>query len=480
MQYTIQKENRLRAFLTCCLLPVLLFLPACGGGSGGGASNNGVAAVAPALAPPAASCDSETQKQFVLETTQSWYLWYDEMAAVRVTDFATPDALLAALTAPLAVDSRDAGFSYLTTVTADEANFTSGAYVGFGFRFSLTNDNRFILSDVFEGSPADSAGLLRGVEVLAVETVNGLESIAELAARNASNQEIFGESVVGVARSFRVQIGDQVSDVTLTKSELSVPALARAPVLLERSGLSPVGYLNFRSFTTNATAPLNAIFAEFSNAGVTDYVIDLRYNGGGLLSVADQLLDLLGGEIAPAQQSFLLSHNSQHSDEDFGEFFSPQASSVRPLRIAFITTGATASASELIINSLAPHADVVLVGEDTLGKAVGQYAFDLVGCDTRLRLVAFEVLNGEGIGGYYTGLVDTGRFTLCPAADDVLIPFGDPQEQSLQTALAWLNGNSCTVTASAQSSSRSRSLAQDNWQLRNVVELPERHSDRVQ
>lgn len=470
----------MRAVYRLFLVLTFSSLVACGGGGSGGAINNEVVSIAPSPTPTVDSCDIETQKQFVVDATQSWYLWYDEMADVSAADFETPDALLAALTAPLAADSRDPGFSYLTTVTADEANFTSGAYIGFGFRFSLTDDNRFILSDVFEDSPADAAGLLRGVEVLAVETTNGFESIAELAARNASNQEIFGESVDGVARTFRVRIGDEVSDVTLTKTELSVPALARAPALLERSGLSPVGYLHFRSFTTNAAAPLDAIFAEFLDAGVTDYVIDLRYNGGGLLSVADQLLDLLGGDIASGQQSFLLSHNIQHSDEDFGELFSPLASSVRPLRIAFITTGATASASELAINSLAPHADVVLVGEDTLGKAVGQYAFDLTDCDTRLRLVAFEVLNGEGMGGHYTGLVDTGRFTLCPAADDVLRPFGDPQEQSLQTALAWLNGNSCTVTASVQSSSRSRALARDDWQLRNVVELPERRSNRVQ
>ena len=474
-----KRRAKLRAVPTLWLLLTLSSLLACGGGSGGG-TNNEVVSIAPAPAPSANSCDIESQKRFVVDAARSWYLWYDEMADVSAADFETPDALLAALTAPLAADGRDPGFSYLTTVTADEANFTSGAYVGFGFRFSLTNDNRFILSDVFEGSPADLAGLLRGVEVLAVETANGFESIAELAAHNASNQEIFGESVEGVARTFRVQIGDEVSDATLTKTELSVPALARAPALLERSGLSPVGYLHFRSFTTNATAPLNAIFTEFLNAGVTDYVIDLRYNGGGLLSVADQLLDLLGGDIASGQQSYLLSHNIQHSDEDFGELFRPLASSVRPLRIAFITTGATASASELTINSLAPHADVVLVGEDTLGKAVGQYGFDLAGCDTRLRLVAFEVLNGEGLGGHYTGLVDTGRFTLCPAVDDVMRPFGDPQEQSLETALAWLNGESCAVTVSTQSSSRTRALAHDGWQLRNTTPLPERHSDRVQ
>ena len=66
-----------------------------------------------------------------------------------------------------------------------------------------------------------------------------------------------------------------------------------------------------------------------------------------------------------------------------------------------------------MINSLAPHVEVVLVGSDTRGKAVGQYV-DQPGCDARLRLVSFEILNGEGVGGYYTGLADTGDLHYAP------------------------------------------------------------------
>ena len=71
-----------------------------------------------------------------------------------------------------------------------------------------------------------------------------------------------------------------------------------------------------------------------------------------------------------------------------------------------------------MINSLAPHVEVVLVGSDTRGKAVGQYAFDQPGCDARLRLVSFEILNGEG-SVVITGARRYGRFTLCAAADDL-------------------------------------------------------------
>ena len=95
-----------------------------------------------------------------------------------------------------------------------------------------------------------------------------------------------------------------------------------------------------------------------------------------------------------------------------------------------------------MINGLDPHIELAIVGSETSGKAVGQYAFDLDpdACETRLRLIAFEIQNGEGQGGYFTGLVSTGRFTFFEAADDATRPFGDEQEDSFAAAFNWLSG----------------------------------------
>src|SRR5690606_2773635 len=101
---------------------------------------------------------------------------------------------------------------------------------------------------------------------------------------------------------------------------------------------------------------------------------------------------------------FQIQHNALHKDRDEVVFFSPHPSAVQADRIVFLVTDASASASEMVINSLAPYADVALVGERTYGKPVGQYAFDLEGCDTRLRLVTFKLTNRDGYGDYYTGL----------------------------------------------------------------------------
>ncbi len=256
---------------------------------------------------------------------------------------------------------------------------------------------------------------------------------------------MFGPPELGVERTFRIQQGVDIREVTLVKRELVTPALASQPTLIQRQGMSPVGYVHMRAFINSAVEPLNAMAQTFANAGVTDLIVDFRYNGGGLLSVAEQLLNVLAGEVATGQESFRISHNDKRSNENVSTFFAPPQAPLSPLRIAFIVTGASASASELVINSIAPHIELVMVGEDTLGKAVGQYAFDQSGCDTRLRLVSFEIVNGEGQGGYYTGLADTGRFTLCPAQDDLTRSFTDTSENSMSVALDWLNSGACSA-----------------------------------
>ena len=428
------------------------------------------------------ACGEEGKKEFVSLVAQSWYLWYQELAPVSPDDYPTAQAYLNAITAPLAPDGRDPGFSYLTTQAADNAQGSTGAYVGYGFSYAFDSLDRFMFSDVLQGGPAGDAEFRRGDEVLAIDVGNGFETIAQLSQRQATTAEVFGASEAGVERGFRVRKAQSVIEVTLTKRELVTPPLATEPLLLERAGNTPVGYLNLRSFISTANDALADATQVFRDAGVTDLVIDLRYNGGGLVSVADTMLDLLGGLAATGQDSWRITHNDMHSDEDFGAVFAALETSMEPLRIAFITTGGTASASELVINSLAPHIEVVIIGEDTLGKAVGQYAFDQsqvpewASCDTRLRLIAFQIVNGEGNGGYYNGLVSSGGFTFCPAKDDLTRNFGNPEESSLNAALGWLNNGFCSAnTATTSKVPRLRRL-DDNFEKTprwHLAELPD-------
>ena len=456
-----------------------LTLVACGGGGGSSSS--------PPPPPPVAddgdsggdasggteedACGVAAQIDFVEAVTDSWYLWYDEMTDVDKSDYASAEAYLDARLKPLLDDGRDRGFSYMTTITQDDTNISSGAYVGFGFRTSSTA-TQLLISDVFESGPAWAAGVRRGMELVAVDTGSGFETLDELSAREATSEEIFGPGEVGVERTFRfVQNGAEV-EISIAKDELAPPALAGEPLLIERAGLAPVGYVHLRQFIVAALTPeegfasLSDATALFKEANVTDLIIDLRYNGGGLLSVADTMMDLLAGLTAEGEPSFKIQVNDQHpdfnEDTDNWGLFDELPETFSPIRIAFITSGSTASASELVINGLDPHVEVVMVGENSFGKQVGQGRWDMhdsieglerEDCDVALRLTAFEIVNGENQGGYHqVGLEGTGRFTLCAAQDDIFNAFGDPQETLVATALDWLETGACPTNASAGTS----------------------------
>ena len=103
-------------------------------------------------------CGVSAQIDFVESISNSWYLWYDEMATVNKADYDSAQAYLDARLQPLLDDGRDRGFSYMTTITRDQTNISSGAYVGFGFRSTSTSSQLFI-TDVFESGPGFAAGI---------------------------------------------------------------------------------------------------------------------------------------------------------------------------------------------------------------------------------------------------------------------------------------------------------------------------------
>jgi hypothetical protein len=222
--------------------------------------------------------------------------------------------------------------------------------------------------------------------------------------------------------------------------------------LIQRPGLTPVGHLTLRSFISTADAQLRSAFATFRQNNVRDVIIDLRYNGGGLVSTAELLLNLLAGDQAN-QVAYETRFNPTKTSSQQTVRLTRLAETIPAQRIAFVTTGLSASASELVINSMAPYAQVAIIGERTSGKPVGQFAFDIGACDFRLRLVTFKSVNRNGNGDYFTGLPDApylnGGDSACSATDDLTRLPGDSAEAMTSAALAWLNDGSCATPLAA-------------------------------
>jgi C-terminal processing protease CtpA/Prc len=199
-----------------------------------------------------------------------------------------------------------------------------------------------------------------------------------------------------------------------------------------------VGYVVFRNFVEPSYDALDAAFAELRAAGVTELVLDLRYNGGGLVGVARHLASLIGGMRTGGAVLAEYFHNDRYQRLNEIIRFEAKANALALDRLMVITTRASASASELVINALRPFMAVHVIGDRTYGKPVGQYAISF--CDKTLAPVSFTLRNANGEGDYFDGIAVT-----CAAADDLSRQLGDPLEGSLREALAFIDTGRCSA-----------------------------------
>jgi len=440
------------AYLSCAVSAVLAVLAGCGGG-GDGSGGGGT---------PAA-CSEPARKDFVLRAAQEWYLFDDLLPSpVNTADFAAAEVLLDHLTATARAQGKDRYFSYLTTRTAESSLLGQGQFVGFGFRTRTDPVNRPMVLEVFESSPAAEGGLQRGDEILAVDSGSGYIPVAQLLADGSTITDALGPAQAGIQRGLRLLSNGVTRDVTLTKRTVTIDPVpdGYGVRILPQPGTPGVGYLNLRTYVATADAQLAAAFATFRALGLRDFIVDLRYNGGGLVSTAELINDLLGGARGTSDVQLRLLHNPGKSARNETRTFRPQPQSVQPVRVAFLTTAATASASEINVNSMLPWLEVAIVGENTFGKPVGQYAFDLPGCEDRLRLVSFRNVNALGQGEYYGGLATAVQFA-CAATDGLDQPIGSTSDGLVSAALGWLRTGACPAVMSSDAARAKPSPATD-------------------
>jgi C-terminal processing protease CtpA/Prc len=388
---------------------------------------------------------------------REWYLFPETLpSSLNPASYSTVDDYLDALTATARAQRRDRYFTYLTSIKEENAFFNSGSSAGFGIRFSYeTAQNRVFVAEAYEGAPALAAGIDRGTELLAIGTTSGnLRLVSELMASGGPQavSDAIGPSDPGVTRVLRISNSAGTREVTVTKADYELtPVSSRYGAKIIEEGGRKYGYVNLRTFINTADPALRQAFAGFRSAGVTDIVVDVRYNGGGLVSIAELIGDLMGADRSTSDVFSFTTFRPEKSSNNSTRFFRPQPQSIAPTRVAFIGTTSSASASELIINAFIPylHTREALVGTNTYGKPVGQIALDQASCDDRLRVVAFKIENVARQGDYYDGLAGKVEAS-CRAGDDVLRQLGDPQEASTRAALDFLAGKACTpITAAA-------------------------------
>ncbi|MFD0764827.1 S41 family peptidase [Mucilaginibacter lutimaris] len=349
----------------------------------------------------------------------------------------------------------------------------------------INNTTDIRVKYVYPGSPADVAGLKRGYQITAINgrTGDGLKY------DGGTNVNFL---INAYTNSSNITLTLKKPDLTTFNVTMSTATYNVNPVLnttvVDAGNGKKVGYFVFNSFTSDANArpKLNEAFAKFAAAGVTDLVVDLRYNGGGYVSTAEYLSNL----IAPASKTSgtmfsyyfnqtmvdrkaTLLKNQVRKDPDtqkpytYFDFDYSVAGNTVPFskdgiptslnlnHVFFIVTGSTASASELTINNLLPisQLNVNLIGTTTYGKPVGFFDIDINKYE--MYIPQFETKNSApngGNGGYYTGMTPgTAKYPGKLASDDVTKDFGDPTEKLFGLAIKYLqSGGFPTSTQAVQ------------------------------
>jgi C-terminal processing protease CtpA/Prc len=441
------------------MVSLVAMLGACSSG-GSGSMNSGGGGSTPT--PTANGCSLLERQTWAKQQLDEWYLFPETLpATLNPAPYSTVSDYIDALTATARSQGRDRFFTYLTSIAEENAFFNSGSSAGFGVRLAYdTVARRVIVAETFEGTPALTAGIDRGTEILAIGTsASTMQTVDSLMASGGAQavSDALGPSTAGTTRVLSLTGTGGTRTVTVAKADYSLDPVSNrygAKIITEAG--QQYGYLNLRTFINTADPELRAAFLSFRNAGVTNVIIDLRYNGGGLVSISELIGDLLGRARTTSTVLDYTTFRASKSSNNSTRLFDPQAQSIAPTKIAFIGTGGTASASELTINAQIPylHANAALIGTNTYGKPVGQIAVDKTACDDRFRIIAFATENANHQGGYFTGLKGTVEAS-CQAPDDLSHPMGDPAEGSTRAALDFLEGHACTAIASSGQTTQS-------------------------
>jgi carboxyl-terminal processing protease len=389
----------------------------------------------PAAAQGLTNCSVPSQNLYVRDALNDVYLWYQFLPTVSPTSFASPEAYLDAVRyRPI-----DNTYSYITTAAANDAFYDDSQFIGFGFSTQIIGDAMYVAA-VFEGSPALEAGLDRGSRIT---EINGQSVAAQIA--NGTIGSAFGASEIGIQSSivFLTRNGTR-REAAMTKRLVTIPTVSLTSVF-EVDGRK-IGYLHFRNFVRPSYDALDRAFETLKESGATELVLDLRYNGGGLVDVAVHLASLIGGSLTDGQVLAVYDHNDKNRRFNTTLRFENPSQSLNLKRLVVITTRATASASELVVNSLRPYIPVATVGDTSYGKPVGQYGIPF--CSKVLAPVAFALRNADGQGDYFEGLTPT-----CSAADDITHALGDVQEGSFAEAITYLRTGRCSTQAASTAQS---------------------------
>jgi hypothetical protein len=400
--------------------------------------------------------------------THSYYLWTTEVADVNPAGGYTTAQYfdLMKTTATTASGAAQDRFHFTYATNAWEQLETSNASIGYGVAWALIaaappRQLRIAYVDANTPATAASANLARGATVLSIDGVDLVNdnTTAGIATLNAG----IAPSSVGESHTFVIEDtpGGAQRSVTLVAANITEDPVPKTATFAMPDG-GTVGYVEFNSHVEPSESELVSAFTQFQTAGVTDLVLDIRYNGGGLLDIASEVAFMIAGPgpttgvtfeketfndpnatVNPVTGEALTPTPFWSTTQGFSTTSGQALPHLNLARVFVLTTADTCSASEAIINGLrGVNINVIQVGSTTCGKPYGFYPQD--NCGTTYFSIQFKGENAAGFGDYGDGFTPNNTASPpgvvipgCSVGDDYDHQLGDTSEGLFAAALGY-------------------------------------------
>ena len=434
-----------------CTAPLLL--AACGGG--GGDAGTG----------PAQSCSVAGQQDWLQTYMDDWYFWYALSPKPSPAGFSTAESYFDALVyrgggqipgAPAGTLWPSDRYSGFQSTESFNRFFGDGQSLGYGVAVAgieVTEpapqpSQPLYVRYIEPLSPAAAAGVVRGDRVMSINgvaaaTVIGNNDFAALTPNAAGDRlNLVLRNAAGAERS-----------VALTAAVFALMPVQSANILQTPNGRS-IGYVSVKDMINQANAPLANAFASFKANNVQELMLDLRYNGGGLVTVGSDVASYAAGSRASGQLFARLLYNNKRSNKNLDYSFSNPAAWTGFAKVYVLAGPRTCSASEQVINGLrGAGVNVVAIGDTTCGKPVG-FLPQGNACGTTYSVVNFESVNARNEGRYFDGFQAT-----CLVAEDFSRAIGSTTDTLLVAAAHHADNGVCPAGTALREQPQSRLAA---------------------
>jgi len=366
------------------------------------------------------SKDIEYQKnwplvnEYIYKLMKDMYFYDDKVPTkASMSMYESPSEALDALT----YKTLDV-WSYVENVKTMEDFYQNNVAVAYGFNLVRDASGNIVICNIAKNSPAQIAGLTRGCKL---NTINGFK-LTEI----KSFADIYPSSA-GETLSLNVTyINGTSGNVQLTAGQISTETVPLYKIITAPDN-TKFGYIFINNFVQSTPAKIDEAFASFASMGATNLIVDLRYNGGGMVDAAAYLANMVVPASVNQKKMFDFIYNPANTKYNQSIYFN-KTNTLSFNRVFILTTGNTASASELFLNVLKPYIDVVQIGETSYGKPVGMNTFTYG--DYAIVPITFATVNANNEGYYYGGIDPK-----IAVNEDFSKPLGDASEPFIAAAL---------------------------------------------